>query len=156
MKQVLILIWAIMLTIVAYGQKVETSKVPAAIIKTFKVKFPKADKVKWEMENKKDYEASFKTGTAEQTATFTPEGKWIETETEIEASQLPETVQQAIAKQFEGYKIKEASKVENEKWKSFYEVEVVKGNEIIEIAISSTGEVLSKKVERIKVKESQD
>ena len=155
MKNLMIVIIAVTLATTAHAQKISADKVPAAVNAAFKAKFANAEKVKWEMEDKKDFEANFNTGAVEQSATFTPEGKWIETETEIKSSDLPQAVQQTVAKQFAGYKTKEASKVENEKNGNFYEVEVEKGKEVIEVALSATGEVLSKKAEG-KDKEDKD
>jgi hypothetical protein len=147
MKNLIIVFIAVALATTAQAQKISADKVPSVVTKVFNAKFPKAEKVKWEMENKKDFEANFKAGTAEQSATFTSQGKWIETETEIESSQLPQAVQQTVAKEFAGYKTKEASKVEKETNGNFYEVEVAKGKEVLEVALSDKGEVLSKKVE---------
>jgi hypothetical protein len=156
MKNLIIVFIAVTLATTARAQKISADKIPPAVTAAFNTKFPKAEKVKWEMEDKKDFEANFKIGTVEQSATFNPEGKWVETETEIEASQLPQAIQQAVAKQFAGYKTKEASQVENEKNGSLYEVEVAKGKEIVEISFSPKGDVLGKKVKSKEDKEDKD
>jgi len=127
-----------------YAQDISADKVPADVSSAFKAKFPKAEKVKWEMENGKDYEAAFKINDAEQSAVFDAGGNWMETETEIKVSELPQAVSQSVAKQFSGYKINEAEKVEK-KDGNLYEVELSKGKEILEVTLSPTGEVTEKK-----------
>ena len=69
----------------------------------------------------------------------------METEIEMEASQLPAAVSQTIAKQFAGYKIKEAVQTETPDKGKFYEVILANDKERLEVEISSTGTVLEKK-----------
>ena len=61
---------------------------------------------------------------------------------------MPKAVSQAISKDFAGFKIDEASKNETSDNKTFYEVEVSKDKEKYEVKISTTGEILNKKVEK--------
>ena len=119
------LLGAAIMSIPAYAQKISADKVPAAVVNSFKTQFPKAEKVTWEMEDKTDYEAKFSSGSTEQSATFDAKGTWKETETEIKVSELPQPVQQTLSKQFAGYKILEASKVEDAKHGSGFEVETI-------------------------------
>ncbi len=139
----------------ACAQDISADKVPEAVSNAFKTKFPKAEKVKWEMEDEKDYEASFKMNNGEQSAVFDAKGNWVETETEITVSTLPQEVSQSVAKQFSDYKIHEAEKTEG-KDGNFYEVELTKGKQILEVKLSVKGEVMEKKEKEKNDKEDKD
>lgn len=156
MKRLLMTVFAITMFISLQAQKITDNKVPAVVTKAFKAKFPTATKAKWELEDSKDYEVNFKINKAEHSAVFDASGIWMETETEIDVSQLPSAVSQAISKQFSGYKIKEPEMVEKKDKGKYYEVELTKGKETIEVVLSPKGEVISKKIESKKDKEDKD
>ena len=144
----LILVFATIATALSFGQKISSDKVPSSVLKAFKAKFANASDIKWNIEKSKDYEAEFKFSDIEYSANFRQDGTWLETETELKVSQLPQTVSQAISKDFAGFKIDEASKNETSDNKTFYEVEVSKDKEKYELKISTTGVILNKKVEK--------
>ena len=147
MKKIVTVLCAVMLATTINAQKASQVKVPTLVSNAFNKKFPKAVNAKWEMEDVKNYEANFKLDHKEYSAVFNALGLWMETEMEIKTAELPEVVSQIISKQFSGYKIKEAEKVEKKASGHSFEVELKKGGEIIEVAISPNGEVLSIKNE---------
>lgn len=155
MKNLIMVVLAVTLVTTAYTQNISSDKVPAPVSSAFKSKFPKAESVKWEMENGKDFEASFKISGSEQSVVFDASGSWIETETEIKTSALPQTVSSSIAKQFSGYKIKESEKVEKQTG-TFYEVELSKDKSILEVTFSIKGDVVEKKTKEKNDKEDKD
>ena len=144
MKNTIIaLLFAVAMSSTAYAQKISADKVPASVTSAFKTKFPNATQIKWEMEGG-DYEAGFKLNGEEMSANFDNTGKWLETETEIKTAALPASIQSALKKDFEGYKLKEASKVESLKNGNSFEVEIQKGEEAFDVLFSTEGKVLSK------------
>ena len=147
MKKLVILLISTMLTTASQAQQGSKVEAPHAVSNAFHLKFPKAENVKWEMEDVKNYEANFQINKTEFSAVFNSLGIWQETETEIKTIELPDAVKESINKQFSGYKIKEADKVEKILSPVGYEVELKKGKEIFEIYLSADGKVLSKKNE---------
>lgn len=135
------------LSLSVFAQKITSDKVPSNIRATFKQSFPEATKVKWIMEDKVNYEVEFKIHNQEQSVVYDSNGKWIESEIEIKASQLPESVMQTIKTQFKGYKIEEASQIEDTKYGKGFEVEIEKGERTMEVRFSATGEILNQKTE---------
>jgi len=133
---------------VATAQKLTEDQIPAAVVSAFKAKYPAAAKIKWEKENDSEFEAEFMLNKAEMSANFDATGKWIETETEIETANLPTAIQDVVSKDFAGYKIKEASKVENANSTTTYEVEVKKDKEKIELLLSADGQILKKEIKK--------
>lgn len=148
MKKIIFLLLGIaLLSQVSFAQKVSSSKVPQAVTKTFKSKFPAASSVKWELEGA-EYEANFKINGKEMSANFDKMGAWTETETEIKVSALPATVRATLSKEFAGYKVKEASQIESAKNGSCYEAEIKKGKESFDVLFSAEGKYLSKTKEK--------
>lgn len=147
MKKITIVLFTSILVTTAHAQQVSKIIIPQAVTNTFQKKFPKATNVKWEMEKPKNYEASFKINKTEYSALFNVLGSCLETEMEIKNSELPAAVKESLNKQFSGYKITEAEKVEKAMSAVGYEVELGKGKEILEVYLSAEGEVLSKKNE---------
>lgn len=97
-----------------------SQKPPQVVLNAFQQKFPSATDVDWDKEKNGEWEAEFETNGIEQSASFSAEGKWLETETEIRASELPSPVQAALA----GKKIKEASRIQKSDGSTIFEAEV--------------------------------
>lgn len=100
---------AAVLTLAACGQKLDASKVPAAVKAAFAKQFPRATAT-WEKEDGK-YEANFNQNNDEGSALFEVNGTMTESEMEIKASELPASVQAYVAEHYKGKKIKSAAKI---------------------------------------------
>lgn len=129
---------------IAIAQKIEPEKVPDGVMATFKEKFPTATKVNWEMENKTNYQAEFTFKEEEVSANFDSEGNWIDSEVEIKTDQLPYAVLTAIKKDFEFFKIEEASKIENPNDGLCFEAEVKNGKEVFYLIYTPDGKLIRK------------
>ena len=141
---IIVLLTAALMSNAACAQKISADKVPAAVLSAFKAKFSNATKTSWEMENTNEYEAGFKLNGEEVSANFDNTGKWLETETEIKVSALPAAVQAALTKDFAGFKIEEASKIESVKNGNCFEAEIERGEETFDVLFTRDGKVLSK------------
>ncbi len=126
------------------AQKIAAEKVPVAVTTAFKTKFPTVLKTSWEMENKTEFEANFHINGVETSANFDNTGKWLETETELKIAALPNAIQSTIKKDYAGFKINEASKIENIKNGKCFEAEIEKGEETFDVLFTADGKVLSK------------
>lgn len=153
MKTTIIICLVSLISGFANAQKLKESEVPEAVKKTFTQKFSGAKEVKWSKESPTEFEAEFDLGGHEESASFDNTGKWMETETEIKTSELPQAVQTTIAKEFAGYKIEEAEKAESPSQGSFYEVELKNGKVKYEVQLSAEGKVIKK--EEMKEKEKK-
>jgi hypothetical protein len=126
------------------AQRITTDKVPALVSRAFKTKFPQAGQQSWSMEDKTSYEVDFFNGNKKQTATFKEDGTWLETETEINFSQLPRPVNAAFNKQFGGFTVQETMQVETPDKGTLYEMIINKGTEGYEVQFSAKGDLLKK------------
>ena len=125
--------------VIACGQK----NVPQPVNTAFSQKYPAAASVKWASEEANEWEAEFKLNGKEMSASFDNAGKWLESEAEIAAKELPAAVSGTIAKEFAGYKTDEISILETPELKGF-EVGLKKGETVLEVVLDNAGKVLKK------------
>ena len=125
------------LTFIASGQK----DAPEAVKKAFTQKYAAANSVKWDSESANEWEAEFTINGKEMSASYDNAGKWLETETEIAAKDLPAAVSSTLTKQFAGYKPGEISIIESPTMKG-YEIALKKGETACEVVIDANGKVL--------------
>lgn len=128
------------------AQKVKQAEVPKAVTESFTKNFPGSKAKEWEKE-KDTYEAEFNLNKVETSASFSADGKLMETETEIATSALPKTITEYITKNYPGHKLSEASKITDAKGTVTYEAEVKKGKEEMDLIFDSTGAFIKKEVE---------
>lgn len=124
----------------------QTTDVPQKAKDAFAKKFPTAKKVKWDKENKTEWEAEFKMNGKEYSANFSSDGSWMETEYEIKKSDLPEAVKKTLMTEFSEYKIEEIELSETPDGK-VYEFAFEKGETEMEVAISPDGKVLKREMQ---------
>jgi hypothetical protein len=106
----------------ACSQGLNDSKVPTAVKTSFATDFP-GNSPKWDKENS-NYEANFKTDGKTMSALYNENGNLRETETDINVSNLPTPVQDYIANNYPGEKIKEAAVISKANGEVNYEAEV--------------------------------
>ncbi|MEZ5104203.1 MAG: PepSY-like domain-containing protein [Draconibacterium sp.] len=117
---------------------------PKSVTDNFNSKFSGATKVKWDQEEANEWEAEFKLNGEKLSASFDNAGKWLETETEIKKSNLPENVLSAVNSELEGWKIEAVEKLESHDFTG-YELSVEKGKQEFEVQVSADGKIISKK-----------
>ncbi len=128
---------------ISFAQKVSADNVPDVVKNAFKKKFPTAQKVKWELDYDK-YEVEFKIKKQEISAEFDKEGNWLETEIPIKPSAINTEVKEFVSKNFDGYAINEAEKIETLTKGVLYELEIKKGELIYLIVVSEKGQLISR------------
>lgn len=129
----------------SFGQK--DKQVPDAVKSAFTQKFPTVTKVKWDKENKNEWEAEFQYNGKETSVNFDNNGSWLETEYEVALKDVPSIVKSTLDKNFSGYKIKESEISESASGK-LYEFEIKKGADKLEVGIDLNGVVVKKEVEK--------
>lgn len=110
----------------ASAQKIKEAEVPKAVMESFNKNFKDVKPEKWEKEKNGDFEAEFDYNKIETSATFSPDGKLLETEQEIKIGELPKGVTDYVAKNYAGKKISEASKITTPDGKTMFEAEIDK------------------------------
>lgn len=132
------------------AQDIKESEVPAAVKEALKKQYPNVKEVEWEKEGN-NYEAEIelvqvpmdgkgKKREIEKSIEYTASGELVQTEEEIEVKGLPSAINDYVAKNFPGKKIKEASKITEANGTVKYEAEVEKQDLIFD----ANGAYLSK------------
>ena len=116
--------------------------VPKAVADAFAKKFPGATGIKWGKENAKEYEAEFKLNGKSASANFLTDGSWVETEMEINASELPAAVSNTLKTKHSGASLLKAYKIETAKGGITYEVEIKTGNKKQELIMNADGAIV--------------
>ncbi|MFN8257596.1 MAG: PepSY-like domain-containing protein [Bacteroidales bacterium] len=149
----LIILFTVFISLNAFGQA--NNKVPENVKTAFTSKFPKATKVKWSKENDKEWEAEFKLYGKEYSANFDLDGNWMETEYEINSSEIPSAVKSTLDKDFAGYKIAESEISESSVGK-VYEFELKKNGKKAEVSVDVNGKVLEQEQGKEADKDDKD
>ena len=129
MKKSAILLAAMFAVTFANAQKVSDKDVPTAVKTTLQKNYPNAKEIKWEKENG-NYEAEFEVEETDYSLLIDVSGKILETEIEIKVDALPANAKAYISKNYAGQKIKEATKITDNKGVVTYEAEI-KGKDLI-------------------------
>jgi Putative beta-lactamase-inhibitor-like, PepSY-like len=140
MKKIIILVAAIsMISVSASSQK----NLPENVKKEFNKKYAAAQSVKWDNEEKNEWEANFISDGIKMSASFDNSGKWLESETKIMEKDLPSSVANTIIKEFPEYKKGNIEKFENPETKGF-ELELKKDKTSIEVILDNRGKIIKK------------
>lgn len=114
--------------------------VPDAVMSAFNSAHPDARDVEWEKEGEY-YEVEFEEGRVEMEIVYDIEGNVIETEIEIDVSDLPDAIVKYINDNYSDYKIDEAEKIENGEG-VLYEVEIEYKRSELELMFDGNGNFL--------------
>lgn len=128
-----------MSTFSAFSQKKPTENVK----KEFTKKYASAQSVKWDSEEKNEWEAEFKFDGKKMSACFDDAGKWISSETEITEKELPAAVVATLNKDFQGYKKGLIEIFESPEIKGF-ELTLKKGGSSLEVIFENSGKVFKR------------
>jgi hypothetical protein len=136
------------ISVSAFSQKNPSETVK----KEFSKKYATAQSVKWDSEEKNEWEAEFTLDGKKMSASFDNSGIWIESETAISEKELPASVVNTLNKDFLGYKKGNIEIFESPAMKGF-ELGLKKGETSIEVIIDNNGKVIKntekKEAERI-------
>jgi len=132
----------------------QKKEAPQSVKSAFEQQFKNVSGVKWDQEKTGEWEAEFKMNGKEYSANFDEQGKWLETEYEINENQIPAAVKNTINTSFAGYKMKESEISETSKGKA-YEFELIKEKEKVEVAITEDGKII-KQESSTKGKDKED
>jgi hypothetical protein len=129
MKKMALMMVAVMITSLTFAQKLQEKDVPASVKTAFQKNFPQAKVEKWEKEGV-NFEAEFELNKSEQSVLFDAQGGIIETEIEIEISELPNEIVDYVKTNYKGQSVKEAAKINDTKGTLTYEAEI-KGMDLL-------------------------
>jgi hypothetical protein len=116
---------------------------PENVKKEFSIKYTSAQSVKWDSEEKNEWEAEFKLNGRKMSACFDDAAKWINSETEITEKELPAAIIATLNKDFQGYKKGLIEIFESPEVKGF-ELTLKNGESSLEVIFDDSGKVFKK------------
>ncbi|PKV50213.1 putative PepSY-like beta-lactamase-inhibitor [Aquimarina sp. MAR_2010_214] len=122
---------------------VAQKKVPTAVEKSFKEKYPDENDPDWHKDKNGYYESNFKIKGKHYRADFDSSGKWIETERNIKKKKLPNAVKEKIERDFDDYKIIEIEEVDHHLKGRFYDVEFKINGKKQDIEFNKNGKIIN-------------
>ena len=113
-----------------------------SVVDSFKVKYKKLEIKDW-YEGEGNYAAEFIKGATEFNATFTNDGKWLRTSTEIKAEAVSGAVKKSIKNtEWKDWKIGDCFKVETPEVKKLFVLHMKKGKEKKILTFDPTGKAV--------------
>lgn len=103
-------------------QDIPQSEVPSVVLNALGSAYPNAANVEWE-KAKDTYEAEFKIDTKEYTVQLSAAGNVIQVKQDLENTELPEAVRNAIAANYKNYILDDADLLEKD-GRQYYQVEL--------------------------------
>lgn len=125
------------------AQKINAKDVPASVKGSLEKNYA-IKSADWDKEGD-NYEASFEQKGTEISIVFDANGSILETEREIKTSELPIAIQDTLKKDYAGFEIEEAARIET-KGVVTYEAEVEKGKMSLDLIFDATGKLLKKEI----------
>lgn len=121
----------------AHAQDLAEKSVPAVVVNAFQQQFPNPSDVEWEKENDL-YKVEFEQNNQEREAWINAGGQVVRQSLEIEEAELPAAVRQGIQRDYNGYRIDEIERMEENGVVS-YAVELDNRSDEVEVIYSSSG-----------------
>jgi len=118
------------------------TNVPEKVKASFDRKFPKAENVKWSLDDE-DYSAEFKIDSLNYFAGFSEDGKWTETGTSVTVENLPEAVLRVIKNNIKDNEVKNIYSVEDSEGQVYFEVDILKDGKTVELYYNKDGSVVN-------------
>jgi ATP-dependent protease HslVU (ClpYQ) peptidase subunit len=123
MEKIISILAAFAIALAANAQIMKEAEVPTKVKEIFKKSYSGAKEVQWEKESQ-NYEAKFEMGETDQSVLIDTNGTVLESEIEINISELPASSGKYVAEHYKGEKIKEAAKIMDSKGTVTYEAEI--------------------------------
>ena len=139
MKNIICIMFVLVICSAANAQDLKEADVPAAVKAKFALLYPEVKNVKWEKENG-NYEAEFGQSKIETSIIFDAAANLIQTEHEIPVSELPKGVNDYSSQNLKSKKPVEATKILSASGVITYEAEI--GN--IDYLFDASGNFLIK------------
>ena len=121
----------------------------ASVPRDVQIKFlelePSAHKIEWTIDNE-IYQVDYLVKSKKTTSYFDKNGNWLETESEIEAEELPEAILKTLKTKLSEYSIIDIELVKTKENQVLYEVDLKKDNKLYDILFDETGKILRKKI----------
>lgn len=113
----------------AQEKKIKEALVPQSVLNSYKEKYKKLEVKSW-LQDGENYAAAFDKGESTYKATFTSDGKWIQSSTKVKEEAVSGAVKKSIKNtEWKDWKISQSYKVETPEFKKLFVLHMKKGKE---------------------------
>jgi len=140
MKKIIFLAGSLFYSVMAFAQEIHTDEVPSVVLNTFKQKFPKAADVEWKLKNQL-YNVEFEIGRVDHEAWINSTGSIVKHKQDITEGELPKSVSGSISKNYKGYRLDDAEKIETG-GKFLYKVELKTASKEEDLVFDQNGKLV--------------
>jgi hypothetical protein len=155
-KQLIVFLIIFSISHILIAQDMAETEVPAAVISTYKTKFPQAAEAKWKKNKSGKYEVDFKLSGKKAEAKFMADGTFDSSEKRLEASALPAVISDYLNKNYATHKVDHITlKEESTASKNSYEVKLKKDKAQTELTFDADGKFIKKKDKEDKDKQDK-
>jgi len=141
MKNLKITAMALLLTAGLSAQDLSLNDVPSSLKNSFEKAYPDARDQEWEMEGDL-YKVEFEIGRNDHDIWYNKDGSTYKMESELQAADLPQAVQNTLKKSYSEYKTDDITKIEQNN-KTTYKIELEQNTGDKILLLSSSGEVIN-------------
>jgi len=120
--------------------------IPTAVLDAFKTSYPDVSVSETSLEIVDSityYEVEFEVGVFESSVLYTADGTFVKVEEEIVVEELPDVVKQTVNKEYPKCELKEAERITRNDGTISYELEIMTGEDKLDIVVSAVGKILS-------------
>lgn len=142
MKKYIAVLGFIGVVFTSCAQNTVQGEIPSVVLNSFQQKFSNATDIEWKVKDNV-YKVEFDTGNNEHEVWIDHTGKIISHKEEIRTNQLPAVIANAIKRDFPGYRIEDADKIDTDGTVT-YKVEVDKGSLEWKATYDASGKLLNK------------
>jgi hypothetical protein len=126
----------------AQEKKIKEALVPEAVLNGYKEKYKKVPVDAW-MQLDENYIAVYEKGSSTFKATFSNDGKWIQTATKVKEDAVSGAVKKAVKEsEWKDWKWSESYKVETPEYKKLFVLHMKKGKEKKVLTFDPTGKAM--------------
>lgn len=116
-------------------------KAPDAVVQAFSQQFQNVTGETWHKMASGNWYADMSADSLHAKAEFTPDGQWVATRTALDVAQLPDTVHTAIAQQFPGAAIDQATRIQRADVQPYYQIALNVGGSEKDILANDSGTI---------------
>lgn len=122
----------------------EKSELPKNVKTAFGMKFPNAHSLEWTKVHNGLWNAAFELNDKAYQADFVVRGDAVEVDLKLSEDDLPKMIHAVLDKQFPDYHMEDVQKID-QGTDSWYQIEIEKGSEDLDVSIDLEGHIRSKK-----------
>jgi hypothetical protein len=140
MKTIISMLLLVAVITTSIAQK-SNQPIPGQVAMQFNNKFTHIRQVEWRVADNNQYEAQFTEKGMAKKVVYSNAGQWLVIESPASRQELPLAVNQSLSRNFEGYQVSQATRMELFGKGVAFRIRIRKGNGSLDVEIDTNGNV---------------